>query len=99
MTGEKWNIKLLPQSFSPWVPEKSPERQIAVLMSGGVDSSVTAHILKEAGWEVLGITMKIPLKYTDRKLIPVSHENGPQQTHGHVYVERLSAYQRRNGHH
>jgi tRNA-specific 2-thiouridylase len=30
-------------------------------MSGGVDSSVTAHILKEAGWEVLGITMKIPV--------------------------------------
>ena len=51
----------MPPSFSPWAPEKSPERQIAVLMSGGVDSSVTAHILKEAGWEVLGITMKIPV--------------------------------------
>ena len=30
-------------------------------MSGGVDSSVTAHLLKSAGWEVLGITMKIPV--------------------------------------
>lgn len=38
-----------------------PSRQIAVMMSGGVDSSVTAHILKDAGWEVLGITMKIPV--------------------------------------
>ena len=30
-------------------------------MSGGVDSSVSAHLLAEAGWEVLGITMKIPV--------------------------------------
>ncbi|MHC4076265.1 MAG: tRNA 2-thiouridine(34) synthase MnmA [Planctomycetota bacterium] len=36
-------------------------KQIAVLMSGGVDSSVTAGILKQAGWDVLGITMKIPV--------------------------------------
>jgi tRNA-specific 2-thiouridylase len=61
MATNKWNIKLLPPSFSPWTPKKSPHKQIAVLMSGGVDSSVTAHILKEAGWDVLGITMKIPV--------------------------------------
>ncbi|NIP25588.1 MAG: tRNA 2-thiouridine(34) synthase MnmA, partial [Phycisphaerae bacterium] len=40
---------------------KETSKQIAVLMSGGVDSSVTAHLLKAAGWEVLGITMKIPI--------------------------------------
>ena len=60
MTFDEWNIKLLPPSFSPWQPKKEQSRQIAVLMSGGVDSSTAAHLLKEEGWEVLGITMKIP---------------------------------------
>ncbi len=35
--------------------------RIAVLMSGGVDSSVTALKLKEDGWEVVGVNMQIPL--------------------------------------
>jgi tRNA-specific 2-thiouridylase len=61
MTDEKWDIRLWPASFSQWSPKLGPSRQIAVLMSGGVDSSVTAHLLREAGWEVLGITMKIPI--------------------------------------
>ena len=64
----------MPPSFQPWAPEKASSmaapyalnsvwesRQIAVLMSGGVDSSVAAHLLKQDGWEVLGITMKIPV--------------------------------------
>ncbi|MCK4510346.1 tRNA 2-thiouridine(34) synthase MnmA [bacterium] len=33
--------------------------KVAVAMSGGVDSSVAAHILKEQGHEVIGLTMKI----------------------------------------
>lgn len=55
------NIILLPPSFLPWSPKKPSSKQIAVLMSGGVDSSCAAHLLKEDGWEVLGITMKIPV--------------------------------------
>lgn len=61
MTADKWNINLLEPSFAPWQPEKENSRQIAVLMSGGVDSSVTAHLLKEQGWDALGVTMKIPV--------------------------------------
>ncbi|MHC4475867.1 MAG: tRNA 2-thiouridine(34) synthase MnmA [Planctomycetota bacterium] len=64
MTG-KWNLKLLPPSLSPWAPAKPRSRQIAVLMSGGVDSSMAAHLLKETGWDVLGITMKIPTACED----------------------------------
>ena len=60
MPDSKFNIKLMEPSFSPWQPNKPLSKQIAVLMSGGVDSSCTAHFLASHGWEVLGITMKIP---------------------------------------
>jgi tRNA-specific 2-thiouridylase len=61
MMSEKCKIKLWEPSFEPWQPQKEPSKQIAVLMSGGVDSSVTAYLLAEQGWDVLGITMKIPV--------------------------------------
>lgn len=34
-------------------------KRVAVAMSGGVDSSVTAYLIKQAGYEAVGITMEI----------------------------------------
>ena len=61
MGNSGYNIKLMEPSFEPWSPTKGSDLQVAVLMSGGVDSSVTAHLLGEAGWDVVGITMKVPV--------------------------------------
>ncbi|MFO7899814.1 MAG: tRNA 2-thiouridine(34) synthase MnmA [Planctomycetota bacterium] len=43
-----------------WRPRGNPADAIAVLMSGGVDSSVAAAKLLHAGRELVGITMLIP---------------------------------------
>jgi tRNA-specific 2-thiouridylase len=68
MKVNKWNIKLLRSSHLPWQPKKQADKQIAVLMSGGVDSSTATYLLKQQGWEVLGITMKVPLSSgTDKR--------------------------------
>jgi len=60
MKTDKYNLKLMSPMFGEWKPEAN-KRPIAMLMSGGVDSSVSAHLLKSAGWDVVGITMQIPV--------------------------------------
>jgi tRNA-specific 2-thiouridylase len=81
MTANKWNIKLQRSSHLSWQPTKQADKQstsaeaamalsrrrIAVLMSGGVDSSTAAYLLKQQGWDVLGITMKVPLSANANK--------------------------------
>lgn len=67
MTAQNWDIKLFEPSLRPWKFEKDASKQIAVLMSGGVDSSVTAYLLKERGWDVLGVTMKMPVSCDTNK--------------------------------
>ncbi len=52
---------LMPPSLDAYVPAAPPQRRVAVLMSGGVDSSMAAHLLRQSGLEVVGITMKVPV--------------------------------------
>ena len=54
-------VFLMPPSLEPYTPAAPPSRRIAVLMSGGVDSSMTAYLLRQSGLEVFGITMKVPV--------------------------------------
>ena len=48
------NKTMIPQSES---------KKVALLMSGGVDSSYSAHLLQKEGYEVLGIYLKLHEKY------------------------------------
>ncbi|MHC4290558.1 MAG: hypothetical protein ACYSSK_11005 [Planctomycetota bacterium] len=55
-----YKLELVSSNIAPWEPKNDPSRQIVVMMSGGVDSSVSAHLLREQGGDVLGVTMRIP---------------------------------------
>ena len=52
--------------------ERFSPRRVAVAMSGGVDSSVAALLLHRAGWDVVGVTMK--LYSLDEAALPADHQ-------------------------
>ncbi|MEA1965074.1 MAG: tRNA 2-thiouridine(34) synthase MnmA [Candidatus Aerophobetes bacterium] len=41
------------------IAKRKKMQKIVVAMSGGIDSSVAAYLLKEEGWDVRGITMRL----------------------------------------
>ena len=46
---------------------KKNNKRVAAAMSGGIDSSMAAKILKDSGWEVVGVTAKLLPDDFDRK--------------------------------
>ncbi len=53
-------------------PETGRGARVAVLLSGGVDSAVAALLLREAGAEVLGLTIRTGAEGSD-EITPASH--------------------------
>src|SRR5512143_2914669 len=51
--------------------------KVAVALSGGVDSSVAAALLKQQGWEVIGLNLRL---WSDPSLPPSDSESAARQS-------------------
>ena len=52
-------IDSISHSSKFFVPMKETKQRVLLGMSGGVDSSVAGYLLREQGYEVIGVTMKV----------------------------------------
>ena len=47
------------------------QKRALIAMSGGVDSAVSAYLMKEAGWDCTGVTMRL----FDNSILPEGAES------------------------
>ncbi len=88
------NIKFSDATTRSWQPGSEAARDIAVLMSGGVDSSVTAMMLRDAGWNVVGITLHIPIAGGSCQVSTEAVDVADSLGLAHYYLDVREAFER-----